>query len=237
MAAATTIVMAAGAAVSAGSSFIQANKQKKIQAKAERDAAKFMKDARGKLETNYMEELSLSMEPYNKAREQNQIQSTAQMQQAVEGDERGGAATAGKVLQASQAQEEKIQNAQIGAMQDLEKATVEEEMALRDAKVNLDLGQYQGNVDRAADASATRQKMIQQGINSTVKLGGMAAQEFTPLFTKEQGAGTDMSNLNFQQKFQGSQNYGSPNFQQRFTGLNMNNLGTNNQSLFSQYQF
>ena len=38
MAAATTIVMAAGAAVSAGSSFIQANKQKKIQAKAERDA-------------------------------------------------------------------------------------------------------------------------------------------------------------------------------------------------------
>ena len=118
----TIIVMAAGAAVSAGSSFIQANKQKKIQAKAERDASKFMKDARGKLETNYMEELSLSMEPYNKAREQNQIQSAAQMQQAVEGDERGGAATAGKVLQASQAQEEKIQNTQIGAMQDLEKA-------------------------------------------------------------------------------------------------------------------
>tara|TARA_A100001201_G_scaffold142525_1_gene140946 strand:- start:1252 stop:1992 length:741 start_codon:yes stop_codon:yes gene_type:complete len=242
MAAATTIVMAAGAAVSAGSSFIQANKQKKIQQKAERDAAKFMKEARSKLETNYMEELSLSMEPYERAREQNLVASSAQMQQAVEGDERGGAATAGKVLQAQQQQEQNIQGQQIQAMQDLERATVEEEMALRDAKVKLDLGQYQGNVDRAADAAATRQKMIQQGIDSTIKLGGMAAQEFTPLFTKEQGAGTNLGNLNFQQTFQGSQNYGVPNFQNQFSGLNyspnlnLSNLGTNNPNLFSQYQ-
>ena len=198
MAAATTIVMAAGAAVSAGSSFIQANKQKKIQQKAERDAAKFMKDARAKLETNYMEELSLSMEPYERAREQNLVASSAQMQQAVEGDERGGAATAGRVLQAQQAQEQNIQNQQIGALQELERATVEEEMALRDAKVALDLGQYQGNVNRAADAAATRTKMIQQGIDSTIKLGGMAASEFTPLFSKADQATTDLSGLNFQ---------------------------------------
>jgi len=226
MAAATTIVMAAGAAVSAGSSFIQANKQKKIQAKAERDAAKFMKDARGKLETNYMDQLSLSMEPYAKAREQNQIQSAAQLQAGVEGDERGGAATAGKVLQASQAQEEKIQSAQIGAMQDLEKASVEEEAALRDAKVQLDLGQYQGNVERAADAQATRAKMINQGIQSTIQLGGMAATEFTPLFNKEQGAGTDLSALNFQGNYMGNNPPNASN-NYNFQGLNLqNNLTT-----------
>lgn len=251
MAAATTIVMAAGAAVSAGSSFIQANKQKKIQAKAERDAAKFMKDARSKLETNYMEELSLSMEPYEKAREQNQIQSAAQMQQAVEGDERGGAATAGKVLQASQAQEQNIQTQQIGAMQDLEKATVEEEMALRDAKVKLDLGQYEGNTQRAADAAATRQKMINQGIQSTIKLGGMAATEFTPLFTKEEAAGTDMSALNFQQNFQGgnrtnllgNSGYNSSVFNPQYQGLNytpnlsLSNLNSQNPYMIGNTQY
>ena len=70
----------------------------------------------------------------------------------------------------------------------------------------------------------------------------MAAQEFTPLFTKEQGASTNLGNLNFQQTFQGSQNYGVPNFQNQFSGLNyspnlnLSNLGTNNPNLFSQYQ-
>lgn len=234
MAAATTIVMAAGAAVSAGSSFIQANKQKKIQQKAERDAAKFMKDARGKLETNYMEQLSLSMEPYEKAREQNQIQAAAQMQAGVEGDERGGAATAGKVMQAAQANEQAIQNKQIGAMQDLERATVEEEAALRDAKVKLDLGQYQGNVDRAADAQATRAKMINQGIQSTIQLGGMAATEFTPLFNKEQGAGTDLSALNFQGNYLGGNPTASNNY--GFQGLGLTSPTYMNQPLNLQTQ-
>ena len=113
-------------------------------------------------------------------------------------------------------------------MQDLEKATVEEEMALRDAKVKLDLGQYEGNTQRAADAAATRQKMINQGIQSTIKLGGMAATEFTPLFTKEEAAGTDMSALNFQQNFQGgnrtnllgNSGYNSSVFNPQFQGLN-----------------
>ena len=202
MAAATTIVMAAGAAVSAGSSFIQAGKQKKIQQQAERDAEKMMKDARKKLSVNYADELSLSMKPYERAREQNLVTSSAAMQQGVEGDERGGAATAGKVVQAAQTQEKNIQDQQIGAMQDLEKASVEEDMALRDARVNLDLSEAQGHQTKAANAAATRQQAIQQGVSSSMDLLSQGVNEFAPLYQKG-AANTDLSALGINQNFKG----------------------------------
>ena len=233
MAAATTIVMAAGAAVSAGSSFIQAHKQKKIQQKAERDADKMMKDARKKLEVNYMDELSLSMEPYERAREQNLVTAGAAMQAGVEGSERGGAATAGKVVQAGQKLEQDIQDKQIGAMEALEKASVEEDMALRDARVNLDLSEAQGHQTKAANAAATRQQAIQQGISSSMDLLGQGVKEFAPLYQK--GAGnTDLSGLDYNQTFKGQQQPPPWSPGQDFK-LNTTNLGTNNPNLFSQF--
>jgi hypothetical protein len=228
MAAATTIVMAGAAAASAGSSFIQANKQKKIANKAQRDADKFMAAAKKKLSVNYMDELSLNMQPYERAREQNLVTSSAAMQQGVEGDERGGAATAGKMVQAAQKQEKDIQDQQIGAMQDLEKASAEEDTALRDAKVQLDLGQYQGNVDRAANAEATRRQMNQQGLNSTMKLVGMGVSEFAPLW--EKGAGNvDMSGLNANQSYKSQT---TPNTQLQVPQIGQSlNLQTSNPSM------
>ena len=203
MAAATSIVMAAGAGISAINSFSQAKKQKEIANQAEKDAAKFMQEARGKLEVNYADELSLSLAPYERAREQNLVTSSAAMQAGVEGDERGGAATAGKVLQASQKLESDIMDKQIGAMQDLEKASVEEDMALRDAKVNLDLAEHQGAKQEEADARAARQKAIQQGISSVTSAIAPAVGHFAPLWSK--GAGnTDLSALGFQSQLAGS---------------------------------
>jgi len=199
MAAATTIVMAAGAAVSAGSSFIQAKKQKDKMEKAERDADKFMMEARGKLETNYMEELSLSMRPYERAREQNLVMATTAMQAGLEGDERGAAVTAGKVLQGSQKLEGEITDKQISAIQDLEKLTADEESRLRDERVNLDLAEFEGKKTEAARAEEARTKAIQQGISSTMQLGSAAVSHFAPLY---QGGGQpDMSGLGFQNQY------------------------------------
>ena len=178
-----------GTAVSAGGSFIQAKKQKDRMEAAERDADKFMQEAKGKLDTNYMEELSLSMRPYERAREQNLAAAASAMQQGVEGDERGGAATAGKVLQASQQLEGNITDKQIGAIQDLEKLTAEEESRLRDEKVNLNLAEFEGK--KTAEA-------MRQGISSLGDLGTQGAS-FAPLY---QGGGqTDMSGLGFENQY------------------------------------
>jgi len=65
MAAFTTIAAAAGLAISAGTtaaSFAQANKQKKLQKKAEDAAEKSMKEARKALGVNYFEELAVQKE-------------------------------------------------------------------------------------------------------------------------------------------------------------------------------
>ena len=68
MAALTTIaagVAIAGTVTSAGMSFAQASKQKKAQQRAERDAEKAMAEARGKLDVNFAEQMSIKKEAYD----------------------------------------------------------------------------------------------------------------------------------------------------------------------------
>ena len=68
MAIATSTALAIGGiAVSAGSagmSFAQANKQKKLQREAESDARQAMEEARKKLEVNYYDQLAVPKEAY-----------------------------------------------------------------------------------------------------------------------------------------------------------------------------
>ena len=51
--------------VSAGMSFSQASKQRKLQAQAEQDAAKAMAQARKKLDVNFAEQMSVKKEAYD----------------------------------------------------------------------------------------------------------------------------------------------------------------------------
>ena len=70
--AAATAIAAAGLAISIGTtaaSFSQASKQKKAQKRAERDAEKAMQEARGKLDVNFAEQMSVKKEAYDLERE------------------------------------------------------------------------------------------------------------------------------------------------------------------------
>ena len=73
MALATTILAASALAMSIGTtvaSGAQAAKQRRIQAGAEEDANRFMKDARDKLEVNEYDELSINSLVYDNQREE-----------------------------------------------------------------------------------------------------------------------------------------------------------------------
>jgi len=102
------IIGISGLAITAGTttaSFIQAGKQKKAQRKAEREASKKMASARRSLEKNYMESLSIPLEAYEREMEAINVGTAQATQAAVEGSQRGVAATAGQVQQvASEAQ-------------------------------------------------------------------------------------------------------------------------------------
>jgi len=127
------------AGVSAGASFSQASKQKKLQAQAEQDAAKAMSQARKKLDVNFAEQMSVKKEAYDLEREA-LLSAGAQATEAGIESERGSAATAGRVYAAQQQGQAGIRGAMADEMTNIEQAIVDEDSRLRDLDVALDLG-------------------------------------------------------------------------------------------------
>lgn len=177
------------AAITAGTttaSFIQAGKQKDAMRKAEREANKKMKDARKKLEVNYMESLSVPLEAYEREMEALNVQAATLTQAAVEGDQRGAGAVAGRIAQAGQEAVSQQRTAMAKDLYNLEAATAEEDARLRDIGVSLDLGEVEGAQLAAADASRARADAINQGIQgigNTLQSG----MDAIPLYQKSGG--------------------------------------------------
>ena len=161
-------------AVGTGLSFAQAASQKKEQRKAEDEAAKYMAEARKKLEVNFYEQLGIQKEPYELAREA--VTSTAA--QAIEAgreSERGAAATAGRVFLGAEKAQRDIA-AQMGQeMLGLEKLTAAEEARLRDAQANLDVREAAGAQYAAAVAEARSAQALAQGMQGVQSLGQQTA--------------------------------------------------------------
>jgi DNA polymerase II large subunit len=189
MAALTTVaagVAIAGTVTSAGMSFSQASKQKKLQQQAERDADKAMAEARGKLDVNYAEQMSIKKEAYDAEREALLVQGAMATQAGVE-SERGSAASAGRVYAAQQAGQQQVRSAQADEMTNIENAIIEEDSRLRDLDVALDLEEVAGNQQKAADAQRAAEMAKQQGIESTISAVGQAAQ-MVPLYQQNMAA-------------------------------------------------
>jgi len=138
--------IASGTAAVAGSisSFSQASKQKKRMQAAEREAKKAMAEAKTRLGVNVMEGLSIQKEPYELAREASLVAGTQALQAGVEGDERGAAATAGRVFMGQQDAQGKIRAAMGQEMGDINRAVVAEEGRLKDLGMGLSLEEAAG---------------------------------------------------------------------------------------------
>jgi hypothetical protein len=190
MAAATSIIAAAGLAVSAGSagmSFAQAGKQRKLQRQAESDAEQAMAEARKKLEVNYYDQLAIQKEPYELQREAMLSQGAQAIQAGVE-SERGSAATAGRIAMAQNEAQAGIRTEMGKELMALEKLSAEEDSRLRDMGLNLDLAEVQGAQQAAADAQRAAAAATTQGMQSIQSLGQQAIQQ-APLYGPIFGAG------------------------------------------------
>lgn len=168
------------AGVSAGASFSQASKQRKLQAQAEADAAKAMSQARKKLDVNFAEQMSVKKEAYDLEREA-LLSAGAQATEAGIESERGSAATAGRVYAAQQQGQAGVRTAMADELTNIENSVLEEEGRLRDLDVALDLEEVAGNQQKAADAQARAEAAKQQGIQSTVS-AAQSALALAPLF-------------------------------------------------------
>ena len=137
-----------------------------------------------------MEGLSIQKEPYELAREASLVAGTQALQAGVEGDERGAAATAGRVFMGQLAGQERVRTAMGQELQDIELAKIKEEARLADLGMGLSLEEAAGAQDAAANAEALRAQAVQQGFEGLIQAGATVAQA-APLYG---GGGGDALN-------------------------------------------
>ena len=195
MAALTSIAAGIGIASSLGGaamSFTQANKQQKLQKEAESEADKAMAEARGRLDVNYMNALSVQKEPYELQREAMISQGT-QATDAAQESERGAAAAAGRVQMAQNEAQGGIRTAMGKELTEIERLKVAEEARLRDLNVQLDLGEVEGAQMAARNAQEMAAQATAQGFEGLTSAATQAAN-LVPLYPnlggKEAVAGT-----------------------------------------------
>lgn len=168
MAVATTTALAvAGLAVSAGGatmSFVQANKQKKLQQQAQRDADEAMAEARKRLDVNFYDQLAVQKEPYQLEREALLSAGAQAIQAGVEGQSRGVAPTAGRIMMAQNEAQAGQRTAMGKELTDLAKLSATEDSRLRDVNTQLDLEEVAGAQMAARDAQEARAAYMQQGM-------------------------------------------------------------------------
>lgn len=159
-------------------SFGQAKKQRDKEREAQRDAAKALEQARKELSVNALAGLSIAKEPFELEREALLQAGASALQAGVEGDPRGAAATAGRVVQAQQAAQAQQRASMSKEMQRLDELAAREESRLQGARADIDLAEARGQQQMAAEARqaglAATQAGIQQAIGAGTTLAGQA---------------------------------------------------------------
>jgi hypothetical protein len=176
----------AATAATAGMSFAQAGKQRKLMREAEAAADSAMQEARKKLEVNVYENLAINKEPYELAREAMLSQGAQAIQAGVE-SERGAAATAGRIQMATNEGQAGIRTAMGDELQRLDMLSAQEEGRLRDIGVQLDLEEVAGAQLAAANAQELGAQAMAQGMEGVTSLGSQLAAN-APLFEKNRAA-------------------------------------------------
>ena len=180
MAAATAIIAGASTLASTGMSFVQAGKQKKLAQDAQAAADEAFKKAEAQLDVNYFEQLGISKTPYENQREAI-AQQAAQAMEIGRESERGGAATAGRVLAQSNIAQQGITDKQTKDLEALNKLVATEESKLGTARANLSLEQAEGAGLAAAQAQNQQNQAIMSGVTGLAN-AGMSLYENSELY-------------------------------------------------------
>jgi len=167
----TALAISAGvSALSAGGSFIQAGKQKRLAEQAQDDADKAFKEAQAQLDVNYFEQLGISKSPYENQRDAI-AQQAAQAMELGKESERGGAATAGRVLAQSNVAQQNITDQQTKDLEALNKLVATEGSRLGTERANLSLAQAEGAGIASAQAQNASNQSTAAGVQGIADFG------------------------------------------------------------------
>ena len=254
MAAATAIIAGASTLASTGMSFVQAGKQKKLAQDAQAAADEAFKKAEAQLDVNYFEQLGISKTPYENQREAI-AQAGAQAMEIAKESERGGAATAGRVLALSNIAQQGITDKQTKDLEALNKLVATEGSRLGTERANLSLEQSEGAGIAAAQAQNQQNQAIMSGVTGLAN-AGMSLYEnselykqnpttpdsTTPASNNAASFGVLASNANQYPQVVPSQNMSLPmtpaqQFQNTSSMFNLQNPQLINQNMMGAQQF
>ena len=179
--------ISAGAALAGtGMSFSEASKQRKAATTARIEADKAIQEARKRAEENVYKALSLSKDPYNRAREAALVQGAQAVEAGVE-SERGIGATAGRVQMAQNELQRDIAGEQTQQIQGLNMAVAQEDARLKDYAANISMAEAQGAQLAMRDAEERRAAAITQGVQGLASAAGTIGESIN-LYQKSEGA-------------------------------------------------
>ena len=176
------ILKAAGAIFTTGKGIAQTVKQRKLQKKADREAAKAMTEMEAIFDKNTYENLGIPKEVYEMQREATLATAASYTQAAQEGSQRGVGAVTGQGLQAAQAAQAQISAAQAQQMFELDKLIAGEEARKDQMKAIAKMQNIQGAQAasrQAADAAERGSETTAAGVMGMIGVG----LEAVPLIT------------------------------------------------------
>jgi hypothetical protein len=183
--AAATAVAAAGVLIggaSAGMSFSQAAKQKKLAETANKASDKLMEEAKKRAEVEFMQKLNVPLDAYDRQEERN-IQSQQQNIEALQqGDPRNVLAGLGAVGAGATAAAEQNRIAKGKELFALQQKQVQEQSDINQDLKDMSSGAAADQQMRARDAQEASAAAMQQGVASVGQAVGSAAS-VVPLFT------------------------------------------------------
>ena len=177
------IVGAVSGLAQAGFNFYQANKQDQAAKAAAQKSQELFNKARSKAEIDYFAGLTLPMDAYNQAYEQNLSGQKLAVEGLQEADTRFLAGGVGRIGAQATAANEAVRNTQGEQLYNLDMLKRQSKDAINNRLIGMDLQQATGEAQRERDQQELRANAISNAF-SGVSQAVTSAAELVPLYNK-----------------------------------------------------
>ena len=183
-----TIIGLTTSAIGAGMSFKQAAEAKTAAQTAETDAKNLMDEAKKNIEKNYMEELTVPLDAFEAASNEDLALQKQSIEALREGDQRGVIGGVGKVQQLGQDSTEQRRISMGQELSDLQKLKIQSKEDIRDEVASMDVAAAADANLRGRDAEEARMAAMTNAV-SALGQGASAYAEGQDLYKKTNKAG------------------------------------------------
>jgi len=181
------IVGAVSGLAQAGFNFYQANKQDQAAKAAAQKSQELFKQARSRAEIDYFAGLTLPMDAYNQAYEQNLAGQKLAVEGLQEADTRFLAGGVGRIGAQSTDANEEVRNTQGEQLYNLDMLKRQSRDAINNRLIGMDLDQATGEAQRERDQQELRANAIENAF-SGINIAATSAADLVPLYNKNMTA-------------------------------------------------